>query len=111
MTLLLARPVEARNSLIMPAAVYILTSNRNGMLYIGVTTNLSRRLYEHRNGLIEGFSKTYGVTRLVHAETFDRIEDAILREKQLKKWRRSWKIDLIEKSNPEWQDLTETVLL
>ncbi|TYC66112.1 GIY-YIG nuclease family protein [Stappia sp. BW2] len=95
----------------MPAAVYILTSNRNGMLYIGVTTNLSRRLYEHRNGLIEGFSKTYGVTRLVHAETFDRIEDAILREKQLKKWRRSWKIDLIEKSNPEWQDLTETVLL
>ena len=95
----------------MPAAVYILTSNRNGTLYIGVTTNLSRRLYEHQHGLIEGFSKTYGVTRLVHAETFDRIEDAILREKKLKKWRRSWKIDLIEKSNPEWQDLTETVLL
>ncbi len=92
-------------------AVYIMANRRNGTLYIGVTTNLPRRLYEHRNGLIEGFSKTYGVTRLVHAETFDRIDEAIFREKQFKKWRRSWKIDLIESSNPEWRDLTEAMLL
>jgi len=95
----------------MSAVVYILASNRNGTLYIGVTTNLSRRLYEHLNGLIDGFSKTYGATRLVYAETFVRIDDAIFREKQLKKWRRSWKIDLIEGSNPEWLDLTASALL
>lgn len=95
----------------MLAAVYILASNRNGTLYIGVTTNLPRRLYEHQNGLIEGFSKTYAVTRLVHAELFERMDEAILREKQLKKWRRSWKIDLIESSNPEWLDLSSSALL
>jgi len=90
----------------MPAAVYILASGRNGTLYIGVTTDLPRRLYEHRNGLVDGFSKTYGVTRLVYAESHDRIDEAIAREKQLKAWNRAWKIDLIEASNPEWRDLS-----
>ncbi len=107
----LERLGDARNSRTMPAAVYILASNRNGTLYIGVTSNLPRRLYEHQNGLIDGFSKTYGVTRLVHAERFERMDEAIYREKQLKKWRRSWKIDLIERSNPEWLDLSSSALL
>ncbi|MEP0235628.1 GIY-YIG nuclease family protein [Roseibium sp.] len=94
----------------MAGCVYILASERNGTLYIGVTSNLPRRMYEHREGLIEGFSKTYRVTRLVHAEAFSRIDDAIAREKQLKGWNRAWKIALIEESNPEWRDLSETGL-
>ena len=94
----------------MPAAVYILASGRNGTLYIGVTTDLPRRMYEHQNGLVEGFSKTYGVTRMVYAEFHDRIDEAIAREKQLKAWNRAWKIELIEKSNPDWRDLSETGL-
>jgi putative endonuclease len=94
----------------MPAHVYILASERNGTLYVGVTSDLPRRLFEHQNGLIDGFSRTYGVRRLVYAEAYDRITDAIAREKQLKKWKRGWKIDLIEESNPDWCDLTATGL-
>ena len=85
--------------------VYILASRRAGTLYIGVTSDLVRRIQEHRDGLIEGFTKDYGVKQLVHYEAFDRIDDAIAREKRLKKWNRDWKLNLIEQQNPEWDDL------
>jgi len=91
----------------MSAYVYILASDRNGTLYIGVTSDLPRRMYEHKNGLLDGFTKTYGVTRLVYVEQHDWIDEAITREKQLKGWHRAWKIELIENSNPEWRDLSE----
>jgi putative endonuclease len=89
--------------------VYILASKRNGTLYIGVTNDLVRRVWEHREGLVEGFTKTYGVKRLVHYETFDDINAAIHRETRLKKWKRQWKIDLIQSRNIPWDDLYETV--
>jgi putative endonuclease len=85
--------------------VYILASRIGGTLYIGVTNNLVRRIYEHREGLLEGFTKQYGVHRLVYFEQFDSIEEAILREKRLKKWNRAWKVQLIEEDNPNWDDL------
>jgi len=85
--------------------VYILASRIGGTLYIGVTNNLVRRVYEHRMDLVEGFTKQYGVHRLVYFEQYDSIEQAILREKRLKKWNRSWKIQLIEENNPNWDDL------
>ena len=85
--------------------VYILASKRNGTLYIGVTNDLIRRVYEHKNDLIDGFTKKYGVHRLVYYEQYDEIVNAIQREKRLKKWNRQWKIELIEKENPEWKDL------
>ncbi len=86
--------------------VYILT-NRSGTLYTGMTNNLERRLYQHKNKLVHGFTKKYNITRLVYFETFGDVRDAIAREKQIKGWRRSKKIDLIKSSNPKWQDLTE----
>ena len=85
--------------------VYILASHRNGTLYIGVTSDLVQRLYQHRAGLIEGFTKDYGVKRLVWFEPGASMEEAIRREKQLKKWQRQWKINLIERENPDWRDL------
>ena len=85
--------------------VYILTSKRNGTLYIGVTNDLVKRVYEHKNGLIEGFSKKYGVHMLVYYEQTNDSYSAIEREKRLKKWKRQWKIELIQKSNPGWRDL------
>ncbi|MCB2015476.1 MAG: GIY-YIG nuclease family protein [Sphingobium sp.] len=85
--------------------VYILASHRNGTLYIGVTSDLVQRLYQHRAGLIEGFTKDYGVKRLVWFERGASMEEAIGREKQLKKWQRQWKINLIERENPDWRDL------
>ncbi|MES2175651.1 MAG: GIY-YIG nuclease family protein [Pseudomonadota bacterium] len=84
--------------------VYILASRKNGTLYTGVTADLVKRLYEHRNGLIEGFTKDYGVKRLVWFEPHDCLESAILREKRIKKWNRQWKIELIEAENPDWDD-------
>jgi putative endonuclease len=90
--------------------VYILASQRNGTLYIGVTSNLVKRLWEHKNDMVEGFTQKYGVHRLVHYEMCGDMMAAISREKQLKKWRRAWKIRLIEKSNPMWRDLWEEVL-
>jgi putative endonuclease len=87
--------------------VYILASKTNGTLYIGMTNNLSRRVYEHREGLVEGFTRTYGVKRLVYFETFPRAADAIHREKRLKKYPRAWKINLIKEQNPKWLDLAE----
>ena len=85
--------------------IYILASGRHGTLYIGVTSNLIGRLQQHRDGLIEGFTSRYGVTRLVHFEMADTMEVAIGREKQLKKWNRDWKIALIERENSGWEDL------
>ena len=89
--------------------VYILASQRNGTLYIGVTSDIFRRVWEHREGLIEGFTKKHGVKTLVYYEPFGDIHAAIHRETRLKKWKRQWKIDLIQKYNVEWNDLYETL--
>jgi len=89
--------------------VYILASQRNGTLYIGVTANLSRRLYEHKTHVVKGFTDKYSVDKLMWYEACDTIEGAIMREKQLKKWKRTWKLELIEKSNPAWRDLSENI--
>jgi putative endonuclease len=91
--------------------VYILASRRNGTLYIGVASDLRKRVWEHRNNLVEGFTKRYGVHRLVHYEMHGDMLSAIAREKQLKKWRRAWKLRLIEGRNPQWRDLWEEILL
>src|SRR3954471_8438400 len=85
--------------------VYVLASERNGTLYIGVTNNIVRRVYEHQEGLVEGFTQKYEVKQLVYFEEFSDVEFAIQREKRLKKWNRDWKLRLIEKSNPDWKDL------
>jgi len=86
--------------------VYILASRDHGTLYIGVTSDLERRIYEHKNKLIDGFTKQYNVDRLVYFEETSDIHSALEREKQLKNWRRNWKIDIIEKVNPDWDDLS-----
>jgi putative endonuclease len=85
--------------------VYILASKRNGTLYIGVTNDLERRLYEHKNNLVEGFTSRYNVHQLVYYEDVNDIQAALQREKQLKRWTRKWKTELIERANPEWLDL------
>ena len=90
--------------------VYILASKRNGTLYIGVTSQLVARVWQHKNKVTEGFSAKYGVDKLVYYEAHDSAEAAFVREKQLKKWRRAWKIELIESLNPEWRDLYEEIL-
>ena len=89
--------------------VYILASKRNGTLYTGVTSDLKRRVYEHKNKLIQGFTSKYNIGQLVYYEIFGHINDAILREKQLKKWNRSWKIELIENFNAGWSDLWKNI--
>ena len=86
--------------------VYILASKRNGTLYVGITNDLIRRVYEHKNNLIDGFTKNYSVHNLVYYEDVGDIHAAIQREKQFKRWTRKWKIDLIEKGNPDWCDLS-----
>jgi putative endonuclease len=86
-------------------AVYMLASRRNGTLYTGVTSDLVKRIWEHRNDIVEGFTKRYGVHSLVYFELHDDMPEAIRREKQIKKWNRAWKIELIERTNPQWQDL------
>ncbi len=85
--------------------VYILASKPHGTLYIGVTNDLIRRIHEHRTDAVKGFTQRYGVHNLVYFETSDSIEAAIIREKQLKKWNRAWKVRLIEETNPDWHDL------
>ena len=85
--------------------VYILANKKNGTLYIGVTKDLFKRIYEHKQNLVAGFTKKYNVHKLVYFEAATDIQSAIIREKQLKKWNRNWKIELIEKSNPDWKDL------
>ena len=90
-------------------AIYILASQRNGTLYIGVTSNLVQRIWEHKNNQMEGFTKKYHVHMLVYYEYHDDMETAIRREKQMKKWNRDWKLRLIEEHNPDWNDLYEEV--
>ena len=85
--------------------VYILSNHRRGTLYIGVTSNLIKRVWEHKQGLVDGFTKKYQIHTLVYFEMADDMPTAIAREKQLKKWRRMWKIELVEKQNNEWRDL------
>ncbi|WP_341789482.1 GIY-YIG nuclease family protein [Rickettsia endosymbiont of Polydrusus tereticollis] len=87
--------------------VYILCSDRNGTLYIGITNNIIRRAYEHKQKIIKGFSTKYNVTKLVYIEEFTDIKEAIAREKVIKKWKRAWKLKLIEQYNPDWKDLLE----
>lgn len=91
-------------------AVYILASRRNGTLYTGVTSDLVKRIWEHRNNLVEGFTKRYGVHHLVYFELHEEMYQAIQREKQIKKWNRAWKIELIEKKNPQWRDLWPSLI-
>ena len=85
--------------------VYILASKKNGTLYTGVTNDLIRRIHEHKEGLVEGFTKKYAISRLVHYEGYSDIAEAIAREKCIKKWKRQWKVELIEESNSQWEDL------
>lgn len=91
----------------MPFCVYILASKRNGTLYVGVTNDLARRVHEHREGLYPGFTRDYGVLRLVHYEAYEDVRLAKQRERNLKHWIRAWKIALIERQNPAWRDLYE----
>ena len=87
--------------------VYIMTNKRYGTLYTGMTSNIGQRVYQHKNKQVNGFTKTYGLGQLVYYERHETAESAITREKQIKAWKRQWKIELIEKSNPSWHDLFE----
>jgi putative endonuclease len=91
--------------------VYILTNRQRGVLYVGSTGDLTRRMTEHRSKLLPGFTSAYGVVRLVYIEEYPSIAEARAREATLKRWRRAWKFDLIEKLNPDWRDLTEELQL
>ena len=88
---------------------YILASDRNGTLYVGLSSNLLKRVYEHRNDLVEGFTRKYRVHRLVYYEVHEDVYSAIAREKQIKKWNRKWKLRLIEEGNPDWGDLYDQI--
>ena len=90
--------------------IYILANKRNGTIYTGVTSDLIKRIYEHKNDLVEGFTKKYKVHELVYFEEANDVESAIKREKQIKAWKRSWKLELIEKENPSWKDLSHDLL-
>ncbi|HWC56537.1 MAG TPA: GIY-YIG nuclease family protein [Sphingomicrobium sp.] len=91
--------------MVKPGYVYIMASGRNGTLYIGVTSNLVKRAWEHRNGVVAGFTRKYGCKLLVCYEATDELDGARLRELQMKKWKRAWKLRVIEEMNPDWQDL------
>lgn len=93
----------------MAAYIYILASQKNGTLYTGVTSDLIKRIYQHKNKEIEGFTYKYNVNQLVYFEVHADIREAILREKRIKKWKRAWKLKLIEKENPYWKDLYESL--
>ena len=90
--------------------VYIMTNKPNGILYVGVTSDIARRAYEHREGLADGFTKRYGLKRLVYAEPHDTITAAIQREKTMKHWSRAWKVRLILATNPDWDDLYDALV-
>jgi putative endonuclease len=91
-------------------SVYILANKRNGTLYVGSTSNLAQRVYAQKNDLVEGFTKKYGLHMLVYYETSESYEGALQRERQIKEWKRQWKIELIENYNPAWNDLYESIL-
>lgn len=90
--------------------IYILSNKRNGTLYIGVTSNLIKRIQEHKNKSVDGFTKKYKVDKLIYYEQTEQINSALAREKALKKWNREWKINLIEKENPNWNDLYDNII-
>ncbi len=90
--------------------VYILASGKNGTLYVGVTSNLVQRIWQHKNNLVEGFTKKYGVHTLVWYEPHETMEPAIMREKAIKEWRRAWKLKLIEDMNPLWHDMYDEIV-
>jgi len=92
-------------------AVCLLASKRNGTLYVGVTSNMIKRIWEHKNNVVKGFTERYNVHQLVWYELHETMESAIRKEKMLKNWKRAWKLELIERSNPNWQDLYETIVL
>jgi putative endonuclease len=90
--------------------MYIMSNKQDGVLYIGVTSDIVKRVYEHKNNFVDGFTKLYNLKNLVYYEVYDDIEEAIKREKQLKNWHRDWKIELVNKQNPQWNDLYESIL-
>ncbi|MBR9987507.1 MAG: GIY-YIG nuclease family protein [Desulfosarcina sp.] len=90
--------------------IYIICNKRNGTLYTGVTSNLIKRIWQHKNEAVEGFTKQYSLKRLVHFEQYQDVKEAILREKRIKKWNRQWKINLIEQNNPNWDDLYQQMV-
>lgn len=90
--------------------VYMMSNKQDGVLYIGVTSDIVKRVYEHKNSLVDGFTKQYNLKNLVYYEVYDEIEEAIKREKQLKNWHRKWKVELVNKQNPKWEDLYESIL-
>ena len=94
----------------MPYYIYIMTNKKRGTLYIGVTNDILRRSYEHKNELMRGFTKQYKLHKLIYIEEFQYVEEAIMREKQLKRWHRQWKINLIESVNPSWIDFAEEMI-
>jgi putative endonuclease len=94
----------------VPYHVYLLASRRNGTLYCGVTRDLIKRVWEHKEGVVQGFTERYGVKTLVWFETHEDVIEAIAREKQIKEWKRAWKLEMIEKANPTWRDLYEELL-
>ena len=104
------KPESRETAVNKQPAVYILASKRNGTLYTGVTSDLVKRVWEHKNNMVEGFTKRYGVHQLVWYEVHEGMESAIEREKQLKEWKRKWKLELIESTNPNWQDLYYTIV-
>jgi putative endonuclease len=91
--------------------IYILSSQRRGTLYVGITSNLTKRAYEHKNDLVDGFTKKYGVHQLVYYEVATDAKAALSRERQIKKWNRAWKLRLIEEHNPEWVDLYDSLTI
>ena len=91
-------------------AVYLLANKRNGTLYVGVTSDLVKRIWEHKNNMVEGFTKQYNVHQLVWYELHESMESAIMREKRLKDWKRAWKLELIESNNPDWLDLYDSIV-
>jgi putative endonuclease len=99
-------PAKAGISIVLMYYIYILTNKVNTVLCIGVTNDLKRRIYEHKQKLIDGFTKKYNLTKLIYFEAHEQINDAILREKRLKKWKREWKESLINNINPKWRDLS-----
>ena len=105
------RKPESRETMVnKQPVVYILSSKRNGTLYIGVSSDLVKRVWEHKNDIIEGFTKRYAVHQLVWYEVHESMESAIEREKQLKEWKRKWKLELIESIHPCWEDLYQTII-
>jgi len=103
----LAGPFQTSNNRLMGGWLYMMTNRRHGTLYLGITSNLPHRIWEHREGVVEGFTRRYGLKILVWAERHDDILSAIQREKNIKHWPRAWKVALIEAQNPEWADLYE----